>query len=432
MGAAGSVEASAGSARRDAPPIALAPAVAASATAAARRPLEIGWLAAGRFDAVDLAAARRARQRVLATLRRALPGFDWQMPWVEDAETPLGVREEPVALLDRGIAEREARGWDYCLVVAAADLVGHDKPFALGALSRAVAVGAMSTARLDPRAAGEEAADAEREAAIERRLHALALHLFGHLAGLGHRGGGDGGHGDAMRDVGAVGDLDRVEGYAAADVEELAGELAEVADLRVEEEGQPPSNRLAFYLRSAWKGRGDLAGAVWQARPWQLPVRLSRLTTAAVSALVVLMITAEVWDLGMQQRPAAVVALSLLTLAATTAFLLHRQRLLVRRRDARLTERAAVSNLAATLIVVVGLAVTWLALFAAGLAASHLLFAPAVVESWAASLAAPPEPWRFATLAAFVAALGLLIGALGASFEEQRYFRHVVLVDEET
>jgi hypothetical protein len=34
-------------------------------------------------------------------------------------------------------------------------------------------------------------------------------------------------------------------------------------------------------------------------------------------------------------------------------------------------------------------------------------------------------------LAAVVATLGLLIGAFGASFEQQHFFRHVAHVDEE-
>ena len=34
-------------------------------------------------------------------------------------------------------------------------------------------------------------------------------------------------------------------------------------------------------------------------------------------------------------------------------------------------------------------------------------------------------------LSAVVAAFGLAIGALGAAFEDQSYFRHVIFVDEE-
>jgi hypothetical protein len=38
----------------------------------------------------------------------------------------------------------------------------------------------------------------------------------------------------------------------------------------------------------------------------------------------------------------------------------------------------------------------------------------------------------YVILAAFVAALGLLMGALGALFAQQNHFRHVICIDEET
>ena len=50
----------------------------------------------------------------------------------------------------------------------------------------------------------------------------------------------------------------------------------------------------------------------------------------------------------------------------------------------------------------------------------------------AASLHAPLGWTHFLSLAGFIASLGIIIGALGASFEAQVYFRHVAFVDEET
>jgi hypothetical protein len=35
-------------------------------------------------------------------------------------------------------------------------------------------------------------------------------------------------------------------------------------------------------------------------------------------------------------------------------------------------------------------------------------------------------------MAGFIASLGIAIGALGASFEEHQYFRHIAFIDEET
>ena len=70
---------------------------------------------------------------------------------------------------------------------------------------------------------------------------------------------------------------------------------------------------------------------------------------------------------------------------------------------------------------------SWLTLFL-----SQTFFSPHLIEGWAASLDGKIYPYHFFVLASFVASLGIIIGALGASFEEQGYFRHVAYVDEET
>ena len=54
------------------------------------------------------------------------------------------------------------------------------------------------------------------------------------------------------------------------------------------------------------------------------------------------------------------------------------------------------------------------------------------MDGWAASLGRPVGHDEVLAFAGFVAALGILVGALGASFEDQTYFRHVAYVDEET
>ena len=66
------------------------------------------------------------------------------------------------------------------------------------------------------------------------------------------------------------------------------------------------------------------------------------------------------------------------------------------------------------------------------LVVSALFFDGEILAGWAASLGEPVGVRQVLTFAGFVAALGLSVGALGASFEEQTYFRHVAYVDEET
>lgn len=394
------------------------------------RPLiELGWVILGHLDAPDLEAVELARERMLRTLSEAFPGFEWRMPVVErEAPVALG-REAPVDLLDQGVVERQAKGWDFALVVTGAELRSYYKPFALGAPARSLAVAAASTLRIDPRASGRGEAAADRVEVIARRFHALALHLFGHLNGLEHADDPE----QLMYDVRAVEDLDRMTRFSRRAVQRLAGELAEVADLRLEERDRHAHrNRMRFHARAAWQNLDDVAGAVWQTRPWEFPLRLSRLTTAAFSAMLVLVVTAEAWDLGMSQRPAFVAALSLAVLAATSGYILRRQQLLVRREAARLTELTAVTNVSMVVSVFFGMLTVYALLFAVTSLLACTLFPDRLVAGWAATLEGGVEPVHYLVFAGFVASLGLLIGALGASFEEQSYFRHVAYVDEET
>jgi hypothetical protein len=389
----------------------------------------------GRFPLPDQRAVDEARERVLETLSRDLPGFEWRMPVVE-RETPPGPspQVEIVDLLDQGVIERQAKGWDFALVLTGADLQSFYKPFALGAPARSLFVAAASTVRIDPRASGRGVGDRsgsedDRIEVMTVRLHALVLHLFGHLADLGHSDDPE----SYMFDLGAVTDLDRMRRFSSEVVEALEEELEDVADVRLEEErGAYRRGRVGFYLRAIRHNRGDIADGVRRARPWQFPLRFSRLTAAAFSALLILMMTAEAWDLGMSQEPIFVVVLSLATLVGASVYLLRRQGLLVRRQISRLTELTVVSNVSTVISVALGMITTYAMLFGTMLVLARALYRPRLVAAWAESLGGSVGWAQYLVLAGFVASLGLLIGALGASFEGQTYFRHVAWVDEET
>lgn len=406
--------------------------------------LEVGWVLAGRFDEADRRAAALARQKMRTYLRETFPPFDWHFPTVARREMAAEGPAEPVDLIDYGVAERDALRWDFALVITQADLKSYFKPYALGVPSQAVSVAVASTARIDPEAlpafpgerrlsdrfpegpaAGGE--PPERHEVLGHRLYALAMHLFGHLGGLDHAR--DPTH--FMFAPRAISDLDCMSSYADEAQAELLEELHEVADVRLEERSQHPRQRVLFYVRAAWQERGDICSAIVGVRPWAFPLHFSRLTTAAASTLMVLITTAEAWELGMTQPFWRVALLSMVSLGGTSAYLVGHQRLLNRRRTPRLSEQRVVASTAVIAAVTLGMATTYVLLFGLTLAIGFAFFSEALVEGWAAS-APDIGPARYLSLAGFVAALGLAIGALGASFEEQGYFRHVAFADEET
>jgi predicted Zn-dependent protease len=391
--------------------------------------IEIGWIIAGRLDDAEREALYQARDHLLAYLQKTFAGFIWRMPVVHREELVRTNREELVVLLDYGVAERDAKHWDFAFIITDADLIGHYKPYTLGAPSRAVNVAVMSTARLDPHITSPPAASEERIATIARRMFALALHLFGHLNGLPHQEDPR----SYMYDLQTPEDLDRMSSFTPALEEPLRASLHEVADVRLEEE--PTSIRahpLRFYARAAWTNRAGIMSAIVQAKPWSFPLRLTRLTTAAMSALLLLLVTAEVWDVGMSQSAAQVIGLSLFALLLTSIYTLIRQRLLVRRQVGSLSEQTVITNIAIASVVVLDMLTTYGLLFSSVLGLSLLIFGQPVIADWVVSLDGDVQAVHYIVLAAFVASLGILIGALGASLEEQYHFRHITYIDEET
>jgi hypothetical protein len=215
------------------------------------------------------------------------------------------------------------------------------------------------------------------------------------------------------------------------ELEELAQALAEVADLRLEETSAPPS-AWRFYLRASWERAREIGSAVVQARPWEFPLRLSRLTAAAFSALFILLVTAEVWDLGTSQQPQTMGALSLLVVGGTTVFILAKQKLILRRARGRVSEQAVVMNVSAVLVVLIGMLTTYAALFGLTVGLGLSLFGGELIARWAPAVDPSDTLDPLLVLAGLVSSLGLLIGSLGASFEGHHYFRHVIYADEET
>lgn len=390
--------------------------------------IEIGWILAGRFDEPDRRAIRAARERVLSFLQARFPQFGWRMPLVSRPELVKELRVEPTDLLDDAVRHRNRRRWDFSVIVTSADLRGQEQSTASFALSRTLESAVISTSQLDPRAWNEESEPAQRTEAMTLRIAALVLHAIGHWSGLGHVEQRD----NIMHPCSDLSQLDRAGAWTEAQIREAAESLAEIADRRLEERGDAARQwRAAFVLRALWLNRADLGRAVWEARPWQFPFRLNRLTAAATSAGLVMLMTAEVWDLAMNLSGWLVTGLSSLVIAATTFYILKRQRLIVRRPRGELSEQIVLSNAATACIVLLGMASTYAMLYLFSFVLSVGLFTGRLATGWAASLQSPLTTWHYAALAGFIAALGITIGALGASFEQQSYFRHVTFVDEE-
>ena len=250
------------------------------------------------------------------------------------------------------------------------------------------------------------------------------MHLLGRLNGLAPDRGKT-----WMSRIDQAQDLHVLKGFDPQALNDLTQRMVDVADLRVEEMPDGRKGRLGFYARSLWQNRSALPRAILRMRPWSFPLRLRRLTTAAGSALAVLVMTAESWEVAANLSLSAISVLSFIVLAATSAYLIRVQRLLAPRQGP-LREQRAVSNAGMIVAVGVGMAVTYAGVFAVAWLLAASLFGDALLESWTGATDGAATTVRL-QLAALAASLSVVIGALGASFEPYGYFRHVTQIDDE-
>ena len=388
--------------------------------------LEIGWIVAGKLEDIDLRAARNARDAVLAFFRETFPGTQFRMPMIHRDELVHDLREEAVVLLDYAVTQRNVKRWDYTIVVTSADLIGHYKTDALAAVSRTLESAVLSTTRIDPRASREQVDREERLSRLTHRIRELVLHSLGHLMGLDHAESPD----NIMYEYSTIAELDAPKTLSPEQIAQVRREIEGTADNRLEEISHSRPTAATFYAQAAWLNRHEIVDAIVDAKPWQFPLRLSRLTAAAASAMLILLVTAEVWELSTSQSMLSVASLSALSVVFTTIYILIRQKLFVRRERSLLSEQNVVTNIATFSIVLSGILTTYWLFFTTTLLLGYVFFDANVVANWTDFKQTMPLGHYF-LLSGFIASLGIFIGSLGASFEQQHYFRHITFVDEE-
>jgi hypothetical protein len=390
--------------------------------------VEIGLITAGTLDRVDRNSVDLAVEQFDAFVRDRFPSFRWKVLQTRRPESVVEKRTAPSVLLQQAMEERDENRWDFAFVVTAAELESHYSNHCFAALSRPLDAAVFSLSLIDPLATGQSTNDDTRIKSVAHRLSRLMLHALGHLLGLGSHDS----PANLLHHPAVASELDGMAELTPDQISRQRESLFEIADQRLEEQTSRNLSVFGFVVRSAWINRRSIAAAMIAAKPWNFPRRLSGLTLASLSTLAILLMTAETWDLAISQSATRLVGLFWASLIATIAYVIIRQRLLSRRR--RRSEQSVVTSSAAIGIVLLGMAITWCCLFVIAITIANLFFNDGLIASWAAASSLDPanvDSHHRVKMATFTASIGLMIGALGASFESQNYFRHVIFVDEE-
>ena len=333
--------------------------------------------------------------------------------------TPGAGNYAPLDFLEIGLAEKLERDLPFLLIVTEVDLSSSSLAYTLALPSQLTNIAIISTRRLAPEFWGDTP-DPQRSA---RRLATLMHHCFGHLVALRH----DRDPANVMYPLEGVEDLDCMVHLTAPQRARIAHVLPHEANERSTRDG-----KLRFVCRTLLRDAGAIARAVLRANPLRLLARMPTMLAAALSVIIVLLFSAETWDVAHAVTIAQIVAFSSVCLAAAT-FVLYRafafKTLLSR--DRRITESGVVTISATFLSLLLTLILMFT--FFGGLMylAIVTVFPEQLMESWPGAGEATTLLDHL-KLSLFLAAMGVLAGSLGGRSDSRDLVRGVLFILEDT
>jgi len=395
-----------------------------TALASSKKRFSIGIMLA-LVESTDEAGFTKMVERSIQELNLALTeelGIDTSLfSFAGPHLTPSSGSYAAMDFLRIGMNEKIERDIDFLLIVTEVDLSASKLAYALALPSQLTNIAVISTKRLDPAFWGQETT-------IEsppRRLTALMLHSFGHLLNLPHHPTPT----NVMYDFKAVEELDAMVDFTEQQRDTVIRNLPVEARERV---NNRTSGRLTFILRAIAINLRGVANAVIQANPFRLLTRLPTMITAALSVLIFLLFTPDMWDVASVVELYQIVIFAVLAIGGATLTLyrsfasgpvLGRDRVLSE--SAVVTETVIVASLLLTMTLL-------FCLFACLIYVAILaIFPQKLMQTWTTVVPATGV-FQHVKLCIFVAGLSLLAGSLGGRADSQELIRGVLFTDEET
>ena len=199
--------------------------------------------------------------------------------------------------------------------------------------------------------------------------------------------------------------------------------LADVLTRRMRELGTRVEHRdhgVGFAARVISGNIWLLLGMLRANRPWRLALRLMRVLVAAFAAGVFALVTSDIWRLAESLGPTRLTVIALGSIAGIIVTIVVTTGLWERSPHPAAREQVILFNIVTAATVGIGVAVLYLALFIAMLAAALLLVPQGLIASQLGYHAGVADQIRLAWLATSIAMLG---GALGAATESDENVR---------
>jgi len=345
----------------------------------------------------------------------------WRFSFEGSARLADHDRRRPSEFLDRATHRMVEGPYDTVVVVTDVPLVSNRERFVPGLASPLSRVVVVSTRNLRSAPRNEPHRSLE-DAAVRWNAATLLVHLVGHVMGARHRDA-DGGVMEPFRfrpDRTAVPPMD-------ADVEASLHRMAsEIPAAETEQRG--PAARLWFHARSAVRNPRSIAQALLNSRAPLLPLSLPKLSTAAVAPTLVIVFSAESWDVGFHLGNLTAGLFAIASIVTAALYLLFAQNLTFpRKHHAVVTEHTALVNVTVFLVLVLAMLGLFALVWGIMLVVELVVFPPNLMSNWPSLEDPAVGPVDLIRTGAFISTIGVLSGALAGGLEDRTIISHLTL-----
>lgn len=362
-------------------------------------------------------AIERFKQTLSEELAISVTTFSFSTPHF----IPESGSYAPLDFLRLGLSEKIERKIDFLLIVTEVDLAASRLSFALTLPSQLTNVAVISTKRLASQLPGEES----EASTTPNRLAALMLYSFGRIVNLSRVQEPL----NIMFDFKNVQELDQMVDFTRQQRETVVRNLPVEARERV---SKTDEGRFSFILRAiAINGRGIITG-VARANPFHLVTQLPTMATAAMSVLIFLFFTPDMWDVASTVEMYQLLIFSLLanvgaTLALYKTFAFGP----ILSRDRVVSESAVVTEVVTIFSLFLTMSIVNLGFILLVYVAIITIFPDSLMESWTTVRPATGAIAHL-KLSLLVGGLALLAGSLGGRADSNALIRAVLFTNEES
>ncbi|WP_439882784.1 hypothetical protein ACSX1A_06345 [Pontibacter sp. MBLB2868] len=349
-------------------------------------------------------------------------GIPWSFHLVEPIALTSDRTREPSDFLGAATMRMTEGPYDIVVVVTDVTLISRKDRIEAGLASPVTYTAVISTQRLTTTSRGKPVRTLDAPS-VRVNAATLLLHLLGHISGLQHMGGEKGG---VMAPYSFRERRESPPGYKDQERTQLKKNVKYLPERELH--GGTALEGFIFHLIMAAKH--PKAVLIPLLRNWAilLPLSLPGLATAAVAPSLLLIFTAEIWDVGLNMGNRTTAFFAAASILGASFYLIKIQSLFLPRKEKNvLTEHQAIANVVIFLSIL--LACFGLFLMVGGLMMIIELhvFPEDLISTWP-TLDKPvvglSDKLR---LAAFISTVGVTTGALAGGLEKKTVIQHLAL-----